>query len=86
MIDRHPEPWEAKRVAAPRRADPDVREARQDARLLLMVVRARFAEGTVPFELAERLAQVAQDERLTARLQLRAAEALARLRMAGMRG
>jgi hypothetical protein len=50
-----------------------------------MVVRARFAEGTVPFEHVERLAVAAEDPRLTPRLRLRAAEALARLHMAAMR-
>lgn len=89
MVGRRPvgewEPWEARRVSPPRVLAADVREARQDARLLLIVVRARFARGAVPFEHAEALARAAVDERLTSRLRLRAAEALARLRMAGLR-
>ena len=64
--------------------DPDVIKARRDARLLLMVVRARMAKGTLPFELADALARLAQDECQGARLRVRAAEALARLRLAGL--
>ncbi len=79
------EPWEARRTALPRRTDPDVRQARANAQLLLMVVRTRLAQGSVPFEHAEALAAAALDEHLTLRLRLRAAEALARLREAGMR-
>ena len=64
--------------------DPDLIEARQDARLLLMVVHTRTAKGALPFELAGALARLAQDERQSARLRVRAAEALARLRLAGL--
>ena len=78
------EPWEARRTGLPKRTDPDVREARQDARLLLMVVRARFAEGTVPFEHIERLAQPAQDERVPVRQRRVAAELLGRVRLAAL--
>ncbi len=78
------EPWEARRGSLPRRPPPDVREARDDARLLLMVVRARAADGRPAFEHAQALAGAAEDERLTPRLRLRAATALARLRMSAL--
>jgi hypothetical protein len=80
------EPWEARRATAPKGASWELRDARESARLLLMVVNARFHEGRPPFEHTDRLAAVAQDERLTPRLRVRAGEALSRLRMAGMRG
>ncbi len=78
------EPWEARRASLPSRPAADVREAREDARLLLMVVRARGAERRPAFEHAQRLAEAAEDARLTARLRLRAATALARLRMSAL--
>lgn len=80
------EPWEARRARAPKAAPWEVRDARESARLLLMVVNARFHEGQPPFEHVERLGAVAEDERLTPRLRVRAGEALMRLRLAGMRG
>jgi len=78
------EPWEAKRKALPGRAPWEIREARQDARLLLMVVRARFAEGTVPVEYAEALGRVAEDERVGTRQRRVAAELLGRVRLAAL--
>jgi hypothetical protein len=80
------EPWEAKRARAPKGSSWELRDARESARLLLIVVNARFGEGQPPFEHTERLAAVAEDERLTPRLRVRAGEALSRLRVAGMRG
>jgi hypothetical protein len=80
------EPWEARRARAPKAASWELREARQDAALLLMVVRARFTEGAVPIEHTERLAAVAQDERVSLRRRRVAASLLARLRMAAMAG
>ena len=61
-----------------------MREARRDARLLLMVVRARLAEGRLPTEHVEALARVAQDERVGNRLRLGAAELLARMRLSAL--
>ena len=78
--------WEARRARAPKAAPWELRDARESARLLLMVVNARFHEGQPPFEHVERLAAVAEDERLTPRLRVRAGEALARLHVAGIRG
>ena len=80
------EPWEAKRARAPKGSAWEERDARESARLLLIVVNARFHDGTPPFEHGERLAAVAEDDRLTPRLRVRAGEALMRLRLAGMRG
>ena len=79
------EPWEARRTSLPQRPEPDVREAREHARLLLRVVQARVAGGAIPYQHTAALASAAEDERLTSRLRLRAATALARMRMAGMR-
>jgi len=79
------EPWEARRTSLPTRASWEQRDARERARLLLMVVRAKSARGNLPYEHAEALAVAAEDERLTSRLRLRAATALARLRLAGLR-
>ena len=61
------EPWEARRLAAPPGLPLEVREARSDVRLLLYVTRARFRDGTPPWDLPDRLAGVAQDERLPKR-------------------
>lgn len=87
MVGHAPEwePWEARRASLPRRPDPETREARQDARLLLMVVRARFADGTVPYELTDALAQAMHDERLADRQRRQAAQCLARFRGHAMR-
>ena len=74
------EPWEARRPAAPPGLPAEVREARSDARLLLYVTRARFREGRAPFDLADRLAVTAQDERVTVRTRRVAATLLAQLR------
>ncbi len=74
------EPWEAKRLTAPPGLPVEIREARADARLVLFVARARFREGTVPWDLADRLAGVAQDERVTVRTRRVAASLLAKLR------
>jgi len=79
------EPWEARRTSLPRRPDPGVREAREDARLLLMVVRAHFAEGTVPIEHVEALARVAEDGRVKLRQRRVAASLLGRIRLVAMR-
>ena len=76
------EPWMARRATAPPGLPVEVREARADARLVLFVARARFREGTPPWDLADRLAAVAQDERVTVRTQRVAAELLTRLRRA----
>ncbi|MGE0229095.1 MAG: hypothetical protein AB7U23_11370 [Dehalococcoidia bacterium] len=76
------EPWEARRLTAPPGLPVEIREARADARLVLFVTRARFREGTVPWDLADRLAAVAQDDRVTVRTQRVAASLLARLRQA----
>lgn len=78
------DPWEAKRARLPKRAPYEVRDTREDARLLLMVVRARFAEGRVPTEHVERLAAVATDERVKLRERRIAASLLARVRLAVM--
>ena len=88
MVARQPwdwEPWEAKRAKAPPGLPLDVREARSDAKLLLWIARERMKLGEVPYDLADRLASAAQDDRLTSRRQLMAAEVLAKLRMAAMR-
>ena len=74
------EPWEARRLTAPPGLPVETREARGDARLVLFVARARFKEGTPPWDLADRLAAVAQDERVTVRTQRVAAQLLAKLR------
>lgn len=74
------EPWEAKRMAPPPGLPLHLREARTDARLLLYVARARFRDGTPPWDLADRLAAVAQDERVTVRTRRVAAQLLAKLR------
>ena len=76
------EPWEARRLTAPPGLPVEIREARADARLVLYVARARFRDGTPPWDLADRLAAVAQDERVTVRTQRVAAELLTRLRRA----
>ena len=74
------EPWMARRATAPPGLPVEVREARADARLVLFVARARFREGTPPWDLADRLAAVAQDERVTVRTRRVAAQLLAKLR------
>lgn len=79
------EPWEARRLNPPPGLPAELREARADARLVLFVVRARFREGQAPFDLADRLAAVAQDERQTVRTRRVAASLLARLRLWGTR-
>ena len=79
------EPWEARRAKAPPGPDLDVKEARVDARILLEVARARLRLGEVPFDLADHLAQAAEDARLTTRRRLMAAELLAKLRAEGLR-
>ena len=76
------EPWMARRLAPPPGLPLHLREARADARLVLYVARARFRDGTPPWDLADRLAAVAQDERVTVRTQRVAAELLTRLRRA----
>ena len=73
------EPWMARRLAPPPGLPLHLREARADARLVLYVARARFRDGTPPWDLADRLAAVAQDERVTVRTQRVAAELLTRL-------
>ncbi|MGE0193790.1 MAG: hypothetical protein AB7T63_17330 [Planctomycetota bacterium] len=74
------EPWEARRLTPPPGLPVELREARADARLVLFVARARFREGTVPWDLADRLAGVAQDELVTVRTRRVAASLLAKLR------
>ncbi|MCA9316104.1 MAG: hypothetical protein KDB73_11505 [Planctomycetes bacterium] len=74
------EPWEARRAALPSGLPVEIREARSDARLVLYVARARFREGKPPWDLADRLAAVAQDERVTVRTRRVAAQLLAKLR------
>ena len=76
------EPWEARRLTAPPGLPLHLREARADARLLLYVARARFRDGTPPWDLADRLASVAQDDGVTVRTRRVAAELLTRLRRA----
>lgn len=56
--------------------DPERAQARRDARLVLLVARARLSSGD-PIDLP-RLGALAEDERLTPRLRVRAAEYLAR--------
>jgi hypothetical protein len=79
------EPWEARRAKAPPGLPLDVREARSDAKLLLWIARERLKLGELPLDLAERLAGAGQDERLTSRRRLMAADVLARLRAGAMR-
>lgn len=59
-------------------------EVRQDAKLLLWVVRERLGEGSVPLEHAAALARIAEDERISPRRRRRAAEYLARLALASI--
>ena len=80
MIEQAWEPWEARRLTAPPGLPLHLREARADARLVLYVARARFRDGTPPWDLADRLAAVAQDDRVTVRTQRVAAQLLAKLR------
>ena len=75
------EGWEPHRAAPPPGLTQDVREAREDSRLLLMVVRARLAEGTMPFEHAEALGRVAEDQRIKVRQRRVAAALLGRIRL-----
>ena len=80
----------SRRPTTPRRSrgprpDAATREARQDARLLLMVVRARLREGVVPVEHADRLAAVAQDGRVQVRRRRVAAELLGKMRLEVLR-
>lgn len=56
--------------------DPERAQARRDARLVLLVARARLRGGE-PLDLP-RLAALAEDARLTPRLRVRAASMLAR--------
>ncbi len=80
------EPWEARRRRLPKRVEADVREVRQDARLLVMVVRARFAEGVVPLEHAGALGRVAEDKRVNVRQRRVAATLLGRIRLSAIAG
>ncbi len=59
------------------------RQAQEDARLLLMVVRARLREGDVPTDLVPKLERLALDQRTRIRQQRVAAGLLARIRLAG---
>lgn len=59
-------------------------EVREDAKLLLMVVRQRLQMGEVPLEHAGALARIAGDARISARRRRRAAEYLARFQMAAL--
>jgi hypothetical protein len=84
QASRTEEPWEARRVRPPQRLPADVREAREDARLLLWVVRARLREGTLPVEHLPALDRVAEDERVQVRRRRMAAELAARVRLGGL--
>jgi len=77
-------PWEARRTSAPKGLPREVKEARWEAKLLLLVVRTRLAQGEVPLEHAAALAEVAQDERLPPRRRRVAAQYLARMRLVAM--
>lgn len=79
------DPWEARRAKAPPGLPWEVREARQDAKLLLWVARARLQRGEVPLDLAGRLAGAVTDPRLTPRRRLMAAETLGRVRLLALK-
>jgi hypothetical protein len=86
--DREPwewEAWEARRAKAPPGLDPEVRDARGEARILFEVARARLRLGEVPVDLAPHLAGAAEDLRLSSRSRLMAAELLGRVRVAVLR-
>lgn len=64
--------------------DPEAIEARKDARLLLMVARARLRLGELPFDLAPRLDAVSRDDRIPVRKRRIAAELGARLALGAL--
>lgn len=64
--------------------DPGGAQARRDARLVLLVARARLRDGDA-VDVAG-LAALAEDERLTARLRVRAAEYAARAALSAVAG
>jgi len=78
------EPWEAMRAKAPPGPDLATREVREDARLLLWVVRARLREGGPVYEHLPALERVAGDERVQVRRRRVAAELAARIRLAAL--
>jgi len=67
--------------------DPEGRERRQDARLLLLVAEAQLRDPALVAQVdVGALARLAQDGSLPARTQRRAATALARVRLAALDG